>query len=73
MSLRAFVVWLTILTLIECIALSADASTNDFEKVWNNAMGNATNTRRLVTSIVTNFTGEPWKIELNASTGQMPM
>ena len=55
------------------IFIELSIGTDDDEKVWINGMGNPTNTRRIIPSTPTNFSGQAWHLIYNTSTLNMPM
>ncbi len=59
-------------TVIIFIGLSTEAD-NDYESVWMNGMGNPCNTRRIIPSMPTNFSGQSWHVIYNSSTLNMPI
>ena len=66
------VLFVTIVIAINCIQLN-HSTIHYTEKVWNNDMGNACNTRRIIPLTLTDFTGKSWHVTLPSSTPHMPM
>lgn len=65
-KMKYFSLFLVFLLIFLYVAGTASVDNED-EFLWSNAMGNARNTRRLIPSLSTDYSGKSWNYVFNSS------